>query len=244
MKRLISQLRDQNMDEAECDKALHKLMKGVLHHVKEEESKMLPEAEQRLRDELDRLGVEMEQKKQILTSSTQPDKRSGKGLKRITATDKDTGEASNIEQSIDVDVPVHTAYNQWTQFEEFPRFMGGVEEVTQLNDTHIHWKATIGGVTKEWDAVITEQSPDQCIAWTNITGTRNAGVVTFHRLADSKTRVMLQLAYEPDGFVENVGDMIGVVSTRVRTDLKRFKNFIESRGQETGAWRGEVTHAQ
>ena len=121
--------------------------------------------------------------------------------------------------------------------------MGGVEEVVQLDDTHLHWKATIGGITKEWDAVITEQIPDQRIAWTNITGTRNAGVVTFHRLADSKTRVMLQLDYEPEGFVENVGDMIGVVSTRVRADLKRFKKFIESHGQETGAWRGEVTHA-
>ena len=121
--------------------------------------------------------------------------------------------------------------------------MGGVEEVIQLNDTHLHWKVTVGGATKEWDAIITEQIPDQRIAWTNITGARNAGVVTFHRLADNKTRVMLQLDYEPEGLVENIGDMLGVVSTRVRADLRRFKDFIESRGQETGAWRGEVTHS-
>jgi uncharacterized membrane protein len=225
---------------------MRKLMQAVQHHVKEEESEMLPKAEERLRGELDRLGMEMQQKKQKLISSAEPN---GGPVKekladRIIMTDKDTSVASNIEQSIDVDVPVHTAYNQWTQFEEFPQFMGGVEEVTQLNDTHLHWKATIGGVTKEWDAVITEQLPDQRIAWTNTTGTRNAGVITFHRLADSKTRIMLQVEYEPEGMVENIGDMIGVVSTRVRADLQRFKNFIESRGQETGAWRGEVTHAQ
>ncbi len=140
-------------------------------------------------------------------------------------------------------MPVQTAYNQWTQFEEFPQFMGGVEEVIQLDDTHLHWKAAIGGTTKEWDAVIMEQIPDERIAWTNTTGARNAGVVTFHRLADNKTRVMLQLTYEPEGLVENVGDMLGAVSTRIRSDLKRFKEFIESRGQETGAWREKVTHA-
>lgn len=245
MKRLISQVRAYNMDETESEKTFHKLMQGVQHHVKEEESKMLPEAEQHLRGELDRLGMEMQQKKQKLTSSAQTNRRSQKGplAQRMTASDKDTSEASNIEQSIDVNVPVHTAYNQWTQFEEFPQFMDGVEEITQLNDTHIHWKATIGGVTKEWDAVITEQIPDQRIAWTNITGARNAGVVTFHRLTDRKTRIMLQLAYEPEGLVENVGDMIGVVSMRVNGDLQRFKDFIESRGQETGAWRGEVRHS-
>lgn len=242
MKRLIGQLRDQKADEAARDKTLATLMRGVQHHVKEEENEMLPQAEQRLHGELDRLGTEMRQKKQTLTSSSQPNQQSEKGTpaQRMTATDKDTSEASNIQQSIDVDVPVRVAYNQWTQFEQFPRFMGGVDEITQIDDTHIHWKVTIAGVTKEWDAVITEQTPDQRIAWTNTTGTRNAGVVTFHRLDSNKTRVMLQLDYEPEGLVENVGDMIGVVSTRVRTDLKRFKDFIESRGQETGAWRGEV----
>jgi len=243
MKRLIGQLRDSTIEEAKCDQAFHTLRQGVQHHVKEEESEMLPKAEQYLRSELDRIGKEMQKKKQQLTSSAQPNKSSREGTlaQRIIATDKDTSEASNIEESIDVEVPVHIAYNQWTQFEEFPQFMDGIEEVTQLDDTHLRWKASIGGMAKEWDAVITEQSPDQRIAWTNTTGARNAGVVTFHRLADRKTRVMLQLAYEPEGLVENVGDMIGVVTRRVRGDLKRFKDFIESRGQETGAWRGEVT---
>jgi uncharacterized membrane protein len=245
MKQYIGQLRTQFQNKSECDKTLHKLMQGVQHHVKEEENQMLPKAEQRLGGELDRLGTEMQQKKQQLMSSAQSNKQLEQGTpaQRMTATDKDTSTASNIEESIDVNVPVRTAYNQWTQFEEFPQFMGGVESVTQLNDTHLRWKANIGGVIKEWDAVITEQIPDERIAWTNVTGTRNAGVVTFHRLAEGRTRVMLQLGYEPEGFTENVGDMIGVMSTRVRTDLRRFKNFIESRGQETGAWRGEVTHS-
>ena len=246
MKQLISQLRKYNTNATECDKTLHKLMQSVQHHVREEESEMLPEAEEHLRGELDRLGVEMQKKKEDLTSSFQTYQSSGEGTlaQRMTVTDKDTGAASNIEQSIDVNVPVRTAYNQWTQFEEFPNFMGGIQKVTQLDDTHLHWKATIGGTIKEWDAVITQQTPDQRIAWVNTTGARNAGVVTFHRLTDNKTRVMLQLEYEPEGFVENVGDMIGVVSTRVRADLQRFKDFIESRGQETGAWRGEVSHPQ
>jgi len=147
---------------------------------------------------------------------------------------------STIEKSIDVNVPVHTAYNQWTQFEEFPKFMEGVERVTQLDDKRLHWRANVGGKTEEWDAKITEQIPDQRIAWRNTTGAQNAGVVTFHRLADNKTRVMLQLEYDPQGFVENVGDMLGVVSRRVEGDLERFKEFIESRGHETGAWRGEI----
>lgn len=147
---------------------------------------------------------------------------------------------SNIEQSIDVNVPVRTAYNQWTQFEDFPRFMEGVQEVRQLDDKRLHWRANIGGKEKEWDAEITEQVPDQRIAWKNTTGATNAGVVTFHRLNDTQTRVMLQVDYDPEGVVENVGDMIGVVSARVRGDLKRFKEFIESHGQETGAWRGEI----
>jgi uncharacterized membrane protein len=147
---------------------------------------------------------------------------------------------STIEQSIDVNVPVHTAYNQWTQFEEFPRFMEGVQQVTQLDDTHLHWRATVGGKAKEWEAVITEQLPDERIAWTNTTGARNAGVVTFHRLADHKTRLMLQVEYEPAGLVENVGDAVGVMSARVRGDLQRFKEFLEARGAETGAWRGTV----
>jgi len=147
---------------------------------------------------------------------------------------------SNIEKSIDVHVPVHTAYNQWTQFETFPRFMEGVEEIRQLDDKRLHWRANVGGKVKEWDAVITEQVPDQRIAWRNTTGVSNAGVVTFHHLNDNTTRVMLQLEYEPEGVVENVGDVIGVVSSRVKGDLERFKQFIEERGSETGAWRGKI----
>src|ERR1043166_7246914 len=147
---------------------------------------------------------------------------------------------STIEQSIDVNVPVHTAYNQWTQFEEFPQFMEGIEEVRQLDDKRLHWRANVGWKEKEWDAVITEQVPDQRIAWKNTTGATNAGVVTFHRIKDDTTRVMLQLEYDPEGLVENVGDMVGVVSSRVKGDLARFKEFIEARGTETGAWRGAV----
>jgi len=147
---------------------------------------------------------------------------------------------STIEQSIDVNVPVRTAYNQWTQFEEFPRFMEGVKEVRQLDDKRLHWRATIGGKEEEWDAEITEQIPDKRIAWKNTMGATNAGVVTFHRLDDNQTRIMLQVEYDPQGMVENVGDMLGVVSARVRGDLRRFKDFIESRGKETGGWRGEI----
>ena len=147
---------------------------------------------------------------------------------------------STIEKSIEVNVPVRTAYNQWTQFEEFPRFMEGVKEVTQLDATHLHWKAAIAGQEKEWDAEITEQTPDQRIAWTSRGGTINGGVVTFHRLSDARSKVMLQLEYAPQGLVENVGDALGVVSSRVQGDLKRFKEFIEKRGRETGAWRGQV----
>jgi uncharacterized membrane protein len=147
---------------------------------------------------------------------------------------------STIEQSIDVNVPVHTAYNQWTQFEEFPRFMEGVEAVRQLDNQRLHWRANVGGKVEEWEAIITEQHPDERIAWKNTTGASNAGVVTFHRLSDTTTRVMLQMEYDPQGVVENIGDMLGVVSRRVANDLERFKEFIEARGHETGAWRGEV----
>jgi uncharacterized membrane protein len=147
---------------------------------------------------------------------------------------------STIEKSIEVNVPVRTAYNQWTQFEEFPRFMEGVKEVTQLDDTRLHWKAAIAGQEKEWDAEITEQTPDQRIAWTSRGGAINGGVVTFHRLSDARSKVMLQLEYAPQGVVESVGDALGVVSLRVQGDLERFKEFIEKRGRETGAWRGQV----
>jgi uncharacterized membrane protein len=147
---------------------------------------------------------------------------------------------STVEKSVDVNVPVNTAYNQWTQFEEFPRFMEGVKSVTQADDTHLHWVAEIGGQEKEWDAEITEQTPDQRVAWNSTSGARNAGVVTFHRLDDNTTRVTLQMDVEPEGVVENVGDFFGVLDGRVEGDMERFKEFIESRGVETGAWRGEV----
>ena len=147
---------------------------------------------------------------------------------------------ATIEKEIEVDVPVSVAYNQWTQFEEFPRFMEGVEEVTQLDDTRLHWKATVAGQTKEWDARITEQLPDQRIAWTSEGGAFTSGIVTFHKLSETQCRVMLQMEYDPEGIVEEVGDKLGFVSRRVEGDLKRFKDYIEERGQETGAWRGTV----
>jgi uncharacterized membrane protein len=147
---------------------------------------------------------------------------------------------STVEKSIDVNVPVNTAYNQWTQFEEFPRFMEGVKSVTQTDDTHLRWAAEIAGKDKEWDAEITEQTPDQRIAWTSTSGARNAGVVTFHRLDDNTTRVMLQMDVDPEGPIENVGDFLCFLDRRVEGDMERFKEYIESRGTETGAWRGEV----
>lgn len=150
---------------------------------------------------------------------------------------------STIEKSIEVNEPVSTVYNQWTQFEEFPEFMEGVEQVTQLDDTRLHWRAEIAGVEREWDAQITEQVPDQRIAWRSIDGSGNAGVVTFQPLDPGTTKVRLQLEFEPEGIAEQVGDKLGFVSKRAEADLDRFKTFIEQRGQETGAWRGQVPGA-
>jgi len=147
---------------------------------------------------------------------------------------------ATIEKSIEVNAPLRVVYNQWTQFEEFPRFMEGVEEVRQLDDKRLHWRAKVGGTTKEWDAEITEQRPDERIAWTSRGGAWNAGVVTFHRINDNRTKVMLQVDYDPEGVMENVGDALGVVGARVGGDLERFKEFIEARGRETGGWRGEI----
>jgi uncharacterized membrane protein len=143
-------------------------------------------------------------------------------------------------EAIDVHVPVRTAYDQWTQFETFPNFMEGVKSVRQLDDTTLEWVADVAGREKRWKATITEQEPDQRIAWTSTEGARNAGVVTFHRLGEGRSRVTLQLDVEPDGPIETVGDALGVVRNRVKDDMKRFKTFIESRGTETGAWRGEI----
>jgi uncharacterized membrane protein len=148
---------------------------------------------------------------------------------------------AHAEKSIDVHVPVSTVYNQWTQFEAFPEFMEGVKEVEQLDDRRLRWRAEIGGNEESWEAEITEQRPDERIAWTSRDGARNAGVVTFHRLSDEDTRVMLQIDYEPEGMTESVGDMLGMVERRVEGDLERFKEFIESRGSATGGWRGEIT---
>jgi uncharacterized membrane protein len=147
---------------------------------------------------------------------------------------------SSIEQSIEVDVPVNVAYNQWTQFESFPEFMEGVKSVRQLDDRRLMWHATVAGRDKEWEAEITEQHPDERIAWRSTGGAPNAGVVTFHRLSDTRSKIMLQLDYEPEGVTETIGDAIGAMNTRVSGDLERFKQFIESRGSETGAWRGEI----
>ncbi|MDZ4769169.1 MAG: SRPBCC family protein [Chloroflexota bacterium] len=147
---------------------------------------------------------------------------------------------ARYEHSIDVNVTVRTAYNQWTQFEEFPQFMQGIESVRQVNDTHLHWKAEIAGSTQEWNAEITEQTPDQRIAWTSTNGAKHAGVVTFHRIDSDITRVMLQIDYEPEGFIENVGAALGIVQGRIAGDMQRFKDFIEAQGHENGAWRGTV----
>jgi uncharacterized membrane protein len=148
---------------------------------------------------------------------------------------------STIEESIEVGVPVRTAYNQWTQFEEFPQFMEGVKEIRQIDDTTTHWRAEVGGVEREFDATITEQTPDQRIAWTSTTAPDQAGVVTFHRVDDGRTRIMLQMDYEPEGAKEKVGDALGFAKRRVKSDLDRFKELIESRGAASGAWRGEVS---
>ncbi|CAM5665196.1 MULTISPECIES: SRPBCC family protein [Streptomyces] len=148
---------------------------------------------------------------------------------------------SQVEESIEVAVPVHTAYNQWTQFETFPAFMDGVERIEQRTDTLTHWVTKVDGVRREFDAEITEQIPDERVAWTTVAGdARQAGVVTFHRLDDTRTKVMLQMEFQPDGVAETVGDKLGFVKRQTKGDLQRFKKYIEERGQETGAWRGQV----
>jgi len=147
---------------------------------------------------------------------------------------------ATVTKSIDVQVPVRTAYDQWTQFEEFPRFMEGVEDIQQLDDTRTHWKTKIGGVEREFDADITEQHPDERVAWKSTAGPDHAGVVTFHRLDEHQTRVTVQLDWEPEGIVEKAGSAVNADDRRVEGDLARFKEFIENRGGATGAWRGDV----
>ncbi|GLZ34612.1 cyclase [Lentzea sp. NBRC 105346] len=148
---------------------------------------------------------------------------------------------TTIEKSVDVHVPVSTAYNQWTQFESFPAFMDGVERIQQLTPTRTHWTTKIGGVQREFDAEITEQHPDERVAWRTTDGPQQAGVVTFHRIDNETTRVHLQMEYDPDTLTEKAGTALGVVQQRINGDMKRFKEFIENRGSETGAWRGDVS---
>ena len=149
-----------------------------------------------------------------------------------------------VEKTIEVNAPLRAVYNQWTQFEEFPRFMEGVKEVRQVDDTHLHWHAEIWGRDKEWDAEITEQKPDERVSWKSISGAPNAGTVRFQKVAPDRTQVRLAMAYDPEGVVENVGDALGVFTHRVENTLEQFKKFIEARGVETGGWRGEVHDSQ
>jgi len=148
--------------------------------------------------------------------------------------------ATKVDKSIVVNVPVETAYNQWTQFEEFPHFMGGVSEVRQLDDTTLHWVAEIGGVKRQWQARILDQFPNQKVAWAATEGATNAGAVYFSPVGAGQTNVRLELEYEPEGVIENVADKVGVVARRVEADLEKFKSFIEDAGYASGAWRGTV----
>ncbi len=147
---------------------------------------------------------------------------------------------SSVEQSIEVGAPISAVYNQWTQFEDFPQFMDGIDEIRQTDDRHLHWVASFGGSRHEWDAEIVEQAPEERVAWRNTEGKDNAGVVTFHKIADDRTRVMLQMDWAPEGVKEKVGAALGADDRRVKGDLERFKDLIEARGAESGAWRGEV----
>ena len=148
---------------------------------------------------------------------------------------------AQVVETIDVDVPVRTSYNQWTQFEEFPKFLTFVENITQTDDTHSHWTVNIAGAKREFDTVISEQIPDDRIAWTSTGGeVDHAGVITFHKIDDGKSRLAVQIDWEPKGFVEKAGAVLGVDDKAVKAQLAEFKKFIESRGVEDGAWRGEV----
>jgi uncharacterized membrane protein len=150
---------------------------------------------------------------------------------------------SIVTSTIDIDAPITTVYNQWTQFETFPQFMSGVDTVRQVSDTLTHWEVSIAGVDREFDAEIVEQHPDERIAWNSVGGESHAGVVTFHRIDDDRTRVALQLEWEPEGVVENVGALLQVDDIQVERDLKRFKELMEENGFETGAWRGDIDRA-
>jgi uncharacterized membrane protein len=148
---------------------------------------------------------------------------------------------SQAIETIDVAVPLSVAYNQWTQFEEFPRFLDEVESITQVTDTLTEWKVKVGNVEREFEAVITEQHPDERVAWTSTGGeVDHAGVVTFHKLGDAETRVTVQIDWEPTGVLEKLGSTLGVDNHAIKKDLKNFKEYIESTGSADGGWRGEV----
>ncbi|MFJ9522284.1 SRPBCC family protein [Kitasatospora sp. NPDC101801] len=151
---------------------------------------------------------------------------------------------SKVKESIDVDVPLHTAYNQWTQFEEFPKFMEGVEEVRQIDDRRTHWRTSIAGAEREFDAEIVDQLADERVSWRTVGGeVQQMGTVTFHSIDADHTRVSLAMDFQPHGMAEKAGDMLGILDRRVKGDLKRFKGFIEERGQESGGWRGRISPA-
>jgi uncharacterized membrane protein len=150
---------------------------------------------------------------------------------------------TSIEKTIDVDAPISAVYNQWIQFEDFPQFMGGVESITQTDDEHLHWKVSIAGVEREFDAEITEQHTDQRVAWKSLDGPRHAGVVTFYRLSDDATRVTLQIDWQPKGLIEKAGALLEVDDFQVASDLEKFKDLIEAQGVETGGGRGDIEHA-
>jgi uncharacterized membrane protein len=151
---------------------------------------------------------------------------------------------AEVKESVEVNVPVSTAYNQWTQFEDFPNFMEKVESVTQLDDTHLRWIAEIGGRREEWKAEITQQMPDEIIAWRSIEGQENSGAVRFEPLGPDRTRIDVTMTWEPEGFVQTAADKVGISDRAIQVDLERFKELVESRGVESGAWRGEVVEGE
>ena len=160
--------------------------------------------------------------------------------KKMSPATQGTGELSFVQDSIEVDVPISTAYNQWTQFEEFPRFMQDVEEVRQIDDTHLHWRARIAGKPLEWDSEITTQIPDRRISWRSTSGPPNSGAVSFDRVAANRTRITLRMSYRAPGIAEKIGDALGAVRLELSGNLHRFADFIQSRQRETGAWRATV----
>ncbi|MGH8718080.1 MAG: SRPBCC family protein, partial [Burkholderiales bacterium] len=227
-KQLIAELGAMKPNERFYDAKFTVLGEYVKHHVKEEQDEIFPRVKKAGLD-LGRIGFQMQARKTELQQA----------LGAANAALRHQGEKmKTVQKSIEVKCPVRSVYNQWTQFEDFPRFMDGVREVKQIDDTHLRWRAEIGGKEELWEAEITEQIPDKRIAWRSTSGAKNAGTVTFRGVSDKKTEVTVKFDYEPEGAVEKVGSAVGVVSRRVKSDLKRFKAFIEALGSETGEWRG------